>query len=138
MPKFSGDLVKYVQTFLERTYERCRTSYMEARMFLFSLSIWHGTAMCTFFNCIISALFCVFLWFCLAFTNQSYEWVNCVIFFVVLAFVAKCFITTFLGDVKLTLHKWARGPSTQTPMTHMQHPKIDILVVCNNSHITLK
>ncbi|KAM6584398.1 hypothetical protein CsatB_011400 [Cannabis sativa] len=30
MPKFSGDLVKYVQTFLERTYERCRTSYMEA------------------------------------------------------------------------------------------------------------
>ncbi|KAH7533374.1 hypothetical protein FEM48_Zijuj04G0124000 [Ziziphus jujuba var. spinosa] len=32
MPKFSGDLVNYVQTFLERTYERCRTSYMEARM----------------------------------------------------------------------------------------------------------
>ncbi|XP_043704593.1 exocyst complex component SEC8-like [Telopea speciosissima] len=30
MPKFSGDLVKYVQTFLERTYERCRASYMEA------------------------------------------------------------------------------------------------------------
>uniref|UniRef100_A0A2P2LW47 Exocyst complex component Sec8 n=1 Tax=Rhizophora mucronata TaxID=61149 RepID=A0A2P2LW47_RHIMU len=30
MPKFSGDLVKYVQTFLERTYERCRTSYTEA------------------------------------------------------------------------------------------------------------
>uniref|UniRef100_A0A9I9DLH6 Exocyst complex component Sec8 n=1 Tax=Cucumis melo TaxID=3656 RepID=A0A9I9DLH6_CUCME len=30
MPKFSSDLVKYVQTFLERTYERCRTSYMEA------------------------------------------------------------------------------------------------------------
>ncbi|XP_038884802.1 exocyst complex component SEC8 isoform X2 [Benincasa hispida] len=30
MPKFSCDLVKYVQTFLERTYERCRTSYMEA------------------------------------------------------------------------------------------------------------
>ncbi|XP_048327516.2 exocyst complex component SEC8 isoform X2 [Ziziphus jujuba] len=30
MPKFSGDLVNYVQTFLERTYERCRTSYMEA------------------------------------------------------------------------------------------------------------
>ncbi|XP_010558146.1 PREDICTED: exocyst complex component SEC8 isoform X2 [Tarenaya hassleriana] len=30
MPKFSADLVKYVQTFLERTYERCRTSYMEA------------------------------------------------------------------------------------------------------------
>ncbi|XP_024025948.1 exocyst complex component SEC8 [Morus notabilis] len=30
MPKFAGDLVKYVQTFLERTYERCRTSYMEA------------------------------------------------------------------------------------------------------------
>ncbi|KAF3434014.1 hypothetical protein FNV43_RR25117 [Rhamnella rubrinervis] len=30
MPKFSGELVKYVQTFLERTYERCRTSYMEA------------------------------------------------------------------------------------------------------------
>ncbi|KAI8008499.1 Exocyst complex component SEC8 [Camellia lanceoleosa] len=30
MPKFSGDLVKYVQTFLERTFERCRTSYMEA------------------------------------------------------------------------------------------------------------
>ncbi|KAK2995859.1 hypothetical protein RJ640_015819 [Escallonia rubra] len=34
MPKFSGDLVKYVQTFLERTYERCRTSYMEAWIFL--------------------------------------------------------------------------------------------------------
>lgn len=30
MPKFSGDLVKYVQTFLERTYERCRASYTEA------------------------------------------------------------------------------------------------------------
>ncbi|KAG6578807.1 Exocyst complex component SEC8, partial [Cucurbita argyrosperma subsp. sororia] len=30
MPKFSSDIVKYVQTFLERTYERCRTSYMEA------------------------------------------------------------------------------------------------------------
>lgn len=30
MPKFAGELVKYVQTFLERTYERCRTSYMEA------------------------------------------------------------------------------------------------------------
>ncbi|XP_057475389.1 exocyst complex component SEC8-like [Actinidia eriantha] len=30
MPKFAGALVKYVQTFLERTYERCRTSYMEA------------------------------------------------------------------------------------------------------------
>ncbi|KAL2601500.1 hypothetical protein AAZV13_10G171900 [Glycine max] len=30
MPKFSNDLVKYVQTFLERTYERCRTAYMEA------------------------------------------------------------------------------------------------------------
>ncbi|CAI9091156.1 OLC1v1026103C1 [Oldenlandia corymbosa var. corymbosa] len=30
MPKFAGDLMNYVQTFLERTYERCRTSYMEA------------------------------------------------------------------------------------------------------------
>ncbi|XP_012834771.1 PREDICTED: exocyst complex component SEC8 [Erythranthe guttata] len=30
MPKFAGDLINYVQTFLERTYERCRTSYMEA------------------------------------------------------------------------------------------------------------
>ncbi|ESQ49029.1 hypothetical protein EUTSA_v10019960mg [Eutrema salsugineum] len=30
MPKFASDLVKYVQTFLERTFERCRTSYMEA------------------------------------------------------------------------------------------------------------
>nr|DAD32831.1 TPA_asm: hypothetical protein HUJ06_011682 [Nelumbo nucifera] len=30
MPKYAGDLVKYVQTFLERTYERCRTSYTEA------------------------------------------------------------------------------------------------------------
>lgn len=30
MPKFAGDLVKYVQTFLERTYERCRASYTEA------------------------------------------------------------------------------------------------------------
>ncbi|KAL5710016.1 exocyst subunit [Ranunculus cassubicifolius] len=30
MPKYASDLVKYVQTFLERTYERCRTSYMEA------------------------------------------------------------------------------------------------------------
>ncbi|KAM7526869.1 hypothetical protein LguiA_016771 [Lonicera macranthoides] len=30
MPKFAGELVKYVQTFLERTYERCRTAYMEA------------------------------------------------------------------------------------------------------------
>ncbi|MCL7023146.1 hypothetical protein MKW94_027102, partial [Papaver nudicaule] len=29
MPKYAGDLAKYVQTFLERTYERCRTSYME-------------------------------------------------------------------------------------------------------------
>lgn len=41
MPKFAGDLVTYVQTFLERTYERCRTSYMEARMFLFTLSCEH-------------------------------------------------------------------------------------------------
>eukprot|EP00252_Welwitschia_mirabilis_P017692 TRINITY_DN3918_c0_g1_i1.p1 TRINITY_DN3918_c0_g1~~TRINITY_DN3918_c0_g1_i1.p1 ORF type:complete len:1073 (-),score=266.71 TRINITY_DN3918_c0_g1_i1:331-3549(-) len=30
MPKYAGELVEYVQTFLERTYERCRTSYMEA------------------------------------------------------------------------------------------------------------
>ncbi|KAJ4965278.1 hypothetical protein NE237_017127 [Protea cynaroides] len=30
MPKYAGELVKYVQTFLERTYERCRTAYMEA------------------------------------------------------------------------------------------------------------
>ncbi|KAL5733456.1 hypothetical protein ACOSP7_032794 [Xanthoceras sorbifolium] len=30
MPKFAADIVKYVQTFLERTYQRCRTSYMEA------------------------------------------------------------------------------------------------------------
>lgn len=30
MPKYASDLVKYIQTFLERTYERCRTSYMEA------------------------------------------------------------------------------------------------------------
>ncbi|WVZ23732.1 hypothetical protein V8G54_002276 [Vigna mungo] len=30
MPKFANDLVKYVQTFLERTYERCRTAYMES------------------------------------------------------------------------------------------------------------
>ncbi|KNA21328.1 hypothetical protein SOVF_044280 isoform A [Spinacia oleracea] len=30
MPKFAAELVKYVQTFLERAYERCRTSYMEA------------------------------------------------------------------------------------------------------------
>ncbi|CAN1218344.1 Exocyst complex component SEC8 [Linum perenne] len=29
MPKFASDLVKNVQTYLERTYERCRTSYME-------------------------------------------------------------------------------------------------------------
>lgn len=33
MPKFANDLVKYVQTFLERTYERCRTSYMEVFFF---------------------------------------------------------------------------------------------------------
>ncbi|XP_074263110.1 exocyst complex component SEC8-like [Silene latifolia] len=30
MPMFAAELVKYVQTFLERAYERCRTSYMEA------------------------------------------------------------------------------------------------------------
>ncbi|XP_076957370.1 exocyst complex component SEC8-like isoform X1 [Bidens hawaiensis] len=30
MPKFAGDLVLSVQTFLERTYERCRASYTEA------------------------------------------------------------------------------------------------------------
>ncbi|KAL9994747.1 putative Sec8 exocyst complex component specific domain, exocyst complex component Sec8/EXOC4 [Helianthus debilis subsp. tardiflorus] len=30
MPKFAGDLVMHVQTFLERTYERCRASYTEA------------------------------------------------------------------------------------------------------------
>ncbi|KAH9622366.1 hypothetical protein KSS87_007211 [Heliosperma pusillum] len=29
MPKFATELVTYVQTFLERAYERCRTSYME-------------------------------------------------------------------------------------------------------------
>ncbi|KAK4385643.1 Exocyst complex component SEC8, partial [Sesamum angolense] len=29
-PKFADDIINYVQTFLERTYERCRTSYMEA------------------------------------------------------------------------------------------------------------
>ncbi|KAF6140232.1 hypothetical protein GIB67_000280 [Kingdonia uniflora] len=37
MPKYAGDLVKYVQTFLERTYERCRASYMEACIFSCSL-----------------------------------------------------------------------------------------------------
>ncbi|GMH27732.1 hypothetical protein Nepgr_029575 [Nepenthes gracilis] len=30
MPKFASELVKYIQAFLERAYERCRTSYMEA------------------------------------------------------------------------------------------------------------
>ncbi|CAA6665365.1 unnamed protein product [Spirodela intermedia] len=30
IPKYAGELVEYVHTFLERTYERCRTSYMEA------------------------------------------------------------------------------------------------------------
>ncbi|KAG9441780.1 hypothetical protein H6P81_017634 [Aristolochia fimbriata] len=30
MPKYAGELVEYVRTFLERAYERCRTSYMEA------------------------------------------------------------------------------------------------------------
>ncbi|CAI0410952.1 unnamed protein product [Linum tenue] len=30
MPKFASDLVKNLQAYLERTYERCRTSYMEA------------------------------------------------------------------------------------------------------------
>ncbi|XP_058072108.1 exocyst complex component SEC8 [Magnolia sinica] len=30
MPKYAGELVEYVQTFLERAYERCRTSFMEA------------------------------------------------------------------------------------------------------------
>ncbi|XP_077217747.1 subunit of exocyst complex 8 [Tasmannia lanceolata] len=30
MPKYAGELVEYVQTLLERAYERCRTSYMEA------------------------------------------------------------------------------------------------------------
>ena len=39
MPKFAADLVKYVQTFLERTYERCRTSYMEAWLFLCFISL---------------------------------------------------------------------------------------------------
>ncbi|XP_019196795.1 PREDICTED: exocyst complex component SEC8-like [Ipomoea nil] len=30
LPKFATGVVNYVQSFLERTYERCRTSYMEA------------------------------------------------------------------------------------------------------------
>ncbi|XP_078441735.1 subunit of exocyst complex 8 [Wolffia australiana] len=30
IPKYSGELIEYVHTFLERAYERCRTSYMEA------------------------------------------------------------------------------------------------------------
>lgn len=30
MPKFASELISYVQTLLERSYERCRTSYMEA------------------------------------------------------------------------------------------------------------
>ncbi|KAK1300133.1 putative exocyst complex component 4 [Acorus calamus] len=30
VPKYAAELVEYVQTFLERAYERCRTSYMEA------------------------------------------------------------------------------------------------------------
>ncbi|VFQ76131.1 unnamed protein product, partial [Cuscuta campestris] len=30
IPKFAVGLVSYVQSFLERAYERCRTSYMEA------------------------------------------------------------------------------------------------------------
>ncbi|XP_073117058.1 exocyst complex component SEC8 [Elaeis guineensis] len=30
MPKYAGELVEYVQTFLERAHERCRTAYMEA------------------------------------------------------------------------------------------------------------
>uniref|UniRef100_A0A1D1Y1X3 Exocyst complex component Sec8 n=1 Tax=Anthurium amnicola TaxID=1678845 RepID=A0A1D1Y1X3_9ARAE len=30
IPKYASELVEYVQTFLERTYERCRTSYTEA------------------------------------------------------------------------------------------------------------
>ncbi|KAJ0979864.1 hypothetical protein J5N97_015338 [Dioscorea zingiberensis] len=30
IPKYASELVEYVRTFLERAYERCRTSYMEA------------------------------------------------------------------------------------------------------------
>ncbi|CAO2163656.1 unnamed protein product [Urochloa humidicola] len=30
MPNYASELVEYVRTFLERTYERCRASYMEA------------------------------------------------------------------------------------------------------------
>lgn len=40
LPKFAAGLVSYVQSFLERAYERCRTSYMEAMIFplLYSFS----------------------------------------------------------------------------------------------------
>lgn len=48
MPKFSGDLVKYVQTFLERTYERCRTSYMEAWTLFYTLVYLLGTSLLGF------------------------------------------------------------------------------------------
>jgi exocyst complex component 4 len=29
MPNYATELVEYVRTFLERTHERCRASYME-------------------------------------------------------------------------------------------------------------
>lgn len=46
MPKYASELVEYVRTFLERTYERCRTSYMEVwhfiqkHWFIFILKNW--------------------------------------------------------------------------------------------------
>ncbi|KAH9703962.1 exocyst complex component SEC8 [Citrus sinensis] len=50
MPKFAADLVKYVQTFLERTYERCRTSYMEDSVELQLLDTGNQQYRCTTVN----------------------------------------------------------------------------------------
>ncbi|RVW97663.1 Exocyst complex component SEC8 [Vitis vinifera] len=54
MPKFAGDLVKYVQTFLERTYERCRTSYMEAWILFYTLVYFLGKSLLGFIFAISS------------------------------------------------------------------------------------
>lgn len=89
MPKFASDLMNYVQTFLERTYERCRTSYMEVGTFSY-LIYPH-----------ISLFPCHFLGFCVAFIFKSslYGFI-CFSLFKIFLLIIYCYCCLLCKDAR--------------------------------------
>lgn len=97
MPKFAGDLVKYVQTFLERTYERCRTSYMEVSMFIFSLSNMMPVFTLNFSFTFIFLFIVLAVYKCYLSIQDSIEMVNATLDFYGSG-ICTVFMSTFLAN----------------------------------------